>query len=116
MRRTLSKIARGIAAVLLLCILAALISAVICARVIKTTHYTVALRGMKSTARIVVVADIHGKHYGADNVELCEKVRMQTPDAIVLLGDLFPSHFRESDADYVVQLTQSMQDIARGRA
>lgn len=113
MRRTLGKIARGIAAVLLLCILAALISAVICARVIKTTHYTVALRGMKSTARIVVVADIHGKYYGADNVELCEKVRMQTPDAIVLLGDLFPSHFRESDVDYVVQLTQSMQDIAQ---
>lgn len=63
--------------------------------------------------RLVVVADIHGKVYGEDNSQLYEKVAAQEPDAIVLLGDLFPAQYVESDSAYVVDMTQRMQSIAQ---
>ena len=113
MKRILRRIARVIAAVLILCVVAVLVSAILCAHVIKVTRYDVAMHGIRRPARIVVVADIHGKEYGEDNARLYEKVRRQEPDAIVLLGDLFPSHAEEADAAYVIALTQGMQDIAQ---
>lgn len=113
MKRILRRIARVIAAVLILCIAAVIVSAIVCAHVIKVTRYDVAMDGIRHPARLVIVADIHGKEYGEDNAKLYEKVRQQEPDVIVLLGDLFPSHAEEADAAYVVALTQGMQDIAQ---
>lgn len=113
MKRLLRLLVRIVAAVLAVCVLTVGVSIVLCAHVIKVTRYDVALDGIESPARLVVVADLHGKEYGADNARLYEKVRSQSPDAIVLLGDLFPSHPTVDDADYVVHITQEMQDIAQ---
>ena len=61
-----------------------------CSFCIKTTGYTVELEGIDSPARIVVVADLHGKEYGSQNRRLLQKVRAQEPDAIVLLAATAP--------------------------
>ena len=101
-----------LAALLALLLIAAGISAIVCSRVIKVTQYEVELDGLKHPARLAIVADIHGKVYDEDNEPLFEKVAAQNPDVIVLLGDLFPSHFTEADRDFVVDLTRQMQEIA----
>ena len=111
-KRIIARSAGILAALLVLLLLAVIISAVVCSFHIKVTQYDVHLDGLESPARLVVVADIHGKVYGKDNAPLYEKVSAQDPDAIVLLGDLFPSHSEEEDRDYVVSLTQRMQEIA----
>lgn len=98
---------------LLLCLMAAGISAVVCSRTIKVTDYEVAMDGIEYPAKIVVLADLHGKVYGEENDVLYEKVHSQDPDAIVLLGDLFPSAFQESDLDYVLELTANLQEMAQ---
>ncbi|MBQ9045050.1 MAG: metallophosphoesterase [Oscillospiraceae bacterium] len=113
MKRFLRRVARVIAAILIISIVSVLVSAIVCARVIKTTRYDVALEGIQSPVRLVVVADIHGKEYGEDNARLYEKVAAQEPDGIVLLGDLFPSHAQKDDVAYVLRLTRGMQDIAQ---
>lgn len=112
-KRILIRSAEVLAALLVLLLIAAGISAVVCSRHIKVTRYDVPTDGLTAPVRLVVVADLHGKEYGAGNAALCEKAAAQSPDAIVLLGDLFPSHPTQADADYVVRLTQSMQDIAQ---
>lgn len=84
-----------------------------CSVIIKTTSYDVSLAGLSVPARIAVVADLHGKEYGMDNKRLINKVRAQGPDAIILLGDLFPSAPNEDDLPYVLSLTEKLQDIAQ---
>ena len=101
-----------LAALLVLLLIAAGISAYVCSRSIKVSQYDVSLEGIKSPVRMAVVADLHGKVYGDDNAPLFDKVAAQKPDVIVLLGDLFPSHFTEADRDFVVDLTRQMQEIA----
>lgn len=112
-KKILTRSAGILAALLVLLLIAVVISAVICNSHIKTTSYDVALDGIEHPAKLVVVSDIHGKVYGEDNAPLYEKVRAQEPDAIVLLGDLFPSEMEEADLDYVLTLTQNMQEIAQ---
>lgn len=112
LKKFIARSAGILAALLVLLLIAAGVSAVVCNFHIKVTQYDVQLDGLENPARLVVVSDIHGKVYGEDNAPLYEKVVAQAPDAIVLLGDLFPSEFTEADKDYVIDLTRRMQEIA----
>ena len=38
--------------------------------------------------RIVHLSDLHRRHFGKNNIRLCEKVKEQYPDLIILSGDL----------------------------
>ena len=111
-KRIIARSAGILAALLALLLIAAGISAVVCNSHIKVTQYDVQLDGLENPARLVVVADIHGKVYGEDNAPLYDLVAAQNPDAIVLLGDLFPAQYQETDKAYVIDLTQRMQEIA----
>ena len=111
-KRILVRGAEVFAALLALLLVAAGISAYVCSRNIKITQYEIPMDGIEHPARFVVAADLHGKVYGDDNAPLYDKVAAQKPDAIVLLGDLFPAQFTEADRDYVVDLTRRMQEIA----
>ena len=111
-KRIIARSAGILAALLVLLLIAAGISAVVCNSHIKVTQYDVQLDGLENPARLVVVADIHGKVYGEDNAPLYDLTAAQEPDVIVLLGDLFPSQFAEADKAYVIDLTQRMAEIA----
>ena len=111
-KRIIARSAGILAALLVLLLIAAGISAYVCSRNIKVTEYAVSMDGIEHPARLVVAADLHGKVYGDDNAPLYDKVAAQNPDVIVLLGDLFPAQFTEADRDYVVDLTRRMQEIA----
>ena len=64
--------------------LALLISAVICGTVIHIQPYTVALDGMETPVRLVVISDLHGKRFGKDDARLLRAVRQARPDLIAL--------------------------------
>ncbi len=101
-----------VVALLTTVILTILISIFVCSFYLKTTCYTVEMDGIETPTRIVVVADIHGKEFGRQNKRLLKKVLAQSPDAIVMLGDIFPSRCSQEDLDYVLQLTEDLQAIA----
>ena len=88
-------------------------SLLVCSVYIKTTSYNVPFDGISMPSKIAVIADLHGKTYGRDNQELIQKVRVQQPDAIVLLGDLFPASPEKDDLQAVLSLTESLQDISQ---
>ena len=60
---------------------------------------------------IVVLADLHGAVFGADNQRLLETVSSQAPDVILLAGDLL-DRFRETPHSYAVDLGQRLAAIA----
>ena len=112
-KRILARSAGILAALLILLFITAGISAFVCSRTMKVTQYDVSLDGIKNPVRLVVLSDIHGKTFGEDNRTLCDLVAAQEPDAIALLGDLFPTKAAVADKEYVIHLTEQMQDIAQ---
>ena len=113
MKKILRTVSLFVVSLISLIIISVCLSVIICSYHIKTSEYEIHLDGVRSPARFVVVADIHGKEYGRDNQRLLNKVQDQQPDAIVMLGDIFPSDFEQNDLAYVVQLTDRLQSIAQ---
>ena len=111
-KKIIARSAGILAALLVLLLIAGGISAIVCSRHIKVAQYDLELDGLEHPVRLAIVADIHGKVFGENNAPLYDRVADQKPDVIVLLGDLFPSNCTEADKDYVIELTQRMQEIA----
>lgn len=105
--------AKIIASLLLLLLFVIGVSAFVCSWAIKVTQYDLSLDGLQNPVQIVVVADTHGKVFGKDNEPLYKKTAAQHPDAIILLGDLFPSDPEKDDLEYVIELTRRMQEISQ---
>ena len=62
-----------------------------------TTHfrverYSISLDKLKNPVRICLLADIHDQVYGRDNCRLTEAVERESPDLIIIAGDLFTAH------------------------
>lgn len=52
-------------------------------------HYTVDADGIDAPVRIVLIADLHSCRYGDGERELTEAVDAQSPDFVMLSGDIF---------------------------
>ena len=85
-KRIIVRSAGILAALLVLLLIAAGISAYVCDRTIKVTDYDVALDGIRNPAKLVLVADLHGKVYGDDNAPLVDKIA-----ACIILEDYLES-------------------------
>lgn len=51
---------------------------------LKTTEYTVAVRGLTVPLRTVVLSDLHSREYGKDNAALLARVAQQQPGCDLL--------------------------------
>lgn len=55
---------------------------------LKTTKYTVKISNLSQPVRIVQLSDLHGKSFGRRNEKLVSRVKNQSPDFIVITGDI----------------------------
>ena len=65
-------------------------------------EYAVSSPRIRSPLRIVFIADLHEKSYGADNEKLIARIRELNPDLILIGGDLIVSadvfdHYRKME-------------------
>lgn len=60
--------------------------------------------------KLVVLSDLHGHEFGADNWKLIKKVQEQQPDLILLLGDMLND--TSKDACSVCELISDLKNIA----
>ena len=74
-----------------------------------TTHYTLSSTTI-SSLRIVQLTDLHNSEFGEENSRLIDAVRAQSPDLILLTGDLLNSD--EQRMDIATNLIAKLCDIA----
>lgn len=74
------------------------------------TFYEVCADKIKSPIRILQLTDLHNSEFGHDNEKLVNMVKEQTPDLIVITGDLLDSS--DDDTETAVSLIRTLNDIA----
>ena len=79
------------------------------AHALTTTHYTLPSSTI-SSLRILQLTDLHNSEFGEDNSRLVSAVRAQSPDLILLTGDLLNSN--EQRTDIATNLITQLCDIA----
>ena len=79
------------------------------AHTLTTTHYKLPYSTI-SSLRIVQLTDLHNSEFGEDNARLVSAVRDQSPDLILLTGDLLNSD--EQRTDIATDLIAKLCDIA----
>lgn len=106
------RIARVLALLLAAGVLWLLCSIVCCAVFIRTAEYTIALPGMTTPVRAVVISDLHGRTFGSENARLVKKIQAQTPDVIFLDGDMIDRSADSSDVQKLLSLIEVLSDVA----
>lgn len=74
------------------------------------TYFKVRDEQIKSPFRIVLVSDLHNHQFGKDNHRLIEKIKAQSPDLIVLDGDMINNNSKNSEV--AVKIIGQLKDIA----
>lgn len=96
----------AVMSILLLC------SAVLCAFYIRNVRYTVALAGIESPVRMVVLSDLHGREFGENNSRLLANIAAEAPDAIFLVGDLLDGTAEQEDVTRLLTLVSELSALA----
>ena len=74
------------------------------------SHFTVENSKVSEAFRIVLISDLHDRHLGENNINLLEKIEVQSPDIIIVDGDMLNGD-SESDNN-VLRLVQNLSTIA----
>ena len=74
------------------------------------THFTVRSSKISEPFRIVLVSDLHEHQFGRDNEKLAEKIREQSPDLIIIDGDMINDD--SENADTAVELVRALEEAA----
>lgn len=74
------------------------------------SYYAVHSDKLNPPVRVALLSDLHQKSFGKDNQKLLDSIREQTPDLILIAGDMVNSG--NTDVAYVVELCERLQDIA----
>lgn len=74
------------------------------------TNFKVRDEQIESPFRIVLVSDLHNHRFGKDNHSLIEKIEAQSPDLIVLDGDMINNNSKNSEV--AVKIIEQLKDVA----
>ncbi len=73
------------------------------------THYKVSTDKMAEPIRIVHLTDLHNSEFGANNEKIIEKVKENTPDLILITGDLLNEN--EERIDIAANLISGLSEV-----
>ena len=106
----MKKIIKRLVIILFILILACLASIWISYNWLTVTHFTVRSSKISEPFRIVLVSDLHEHQFGRDNEKLAEKIREQSPDLIIIDGDMINGD--SENADTAVELVRALKEAA----
>ena len=101
-----------LAVVLLACVIAAEISALVCAGSLAVRDYELEIEGIEAPFTAVLLTDLHDKQYGPDNERLLEMIRAQKPDVIFSVGDMINGDADEAEVQRFLALLVRLGEIA----
>lgn len=106
----MKKIIKRLVIILFILILACLASIWISYNWLTVTHFTVRSSKISEPFRIVLVSDLHEHQFGRDNEKLAVKIREQSPDLIIIDGDMINGD--SENADTAVELVRALKEAA----
>lgn len=74
------------------------------------SNYTVTSSKIAEPFRMVLISDLHDHQFGKNNEKLVEKIREQSPDLIIIDGDMINSD--SENADTAVEVVRALKEIA----
>lgn len=104
------KVTKGIVAVMFLTALICSASVWISYHWIMVSNFSVSSSQIVVPFRIVLISDLHDYDFGDSNTELIDKIQEQSPDLIIVDGDMINKD--SSDSHVVTELIVQMKEIA----
>lgn len=74
------------------------------------SNFTVTSNKISEPFRIVLISDLHDHQFGKNNEKLAEKIREQSPDLIIIDGDMINAD--SENADTAVEVVRALKEIA----
>lgn len=113
MKLTLKRLALVLIALAALTVIAAAISAIVCKSTFCVRNYTVAIEGIKTDTRVVMLSDLHSCQYGKDNQRLLQAIQEEHPAAIFCVGDMVNAGADDTELKQLVSFVSDLQEIAQ---
>lgn len=96
--------------ILLTLIITSLISIWISYNYLTVSKFTVTSNKITEPFRIVLISDLHDHQFGRNNEKLAEKIQEQSPDLIIIDGDMINGD--SENADTAVEAVHALKEIA----
>src|SRR5699024_5431064 len=97
--------------VILLCILLiASINLLASWKLLSVSRYEYSNNKLQHEFTVVQLSDLHNSQFGKDNCRLLEKIEQESPDMILMTGDMLNSY--EESTDIVMNLVRNASRIA----
>ena len=106
----MKKVIKILVIILSILILACLASIWVSYNWLTVSHFTVQSSKISEPFRIVLISDLHEHQFGRDNEKLAEKIREQSPDLIIIDGDMINGD--SENADTAVELVRALKETA----
>ncbi len=96
---------------IIITVLAVLVLLILWVAIMDTNRFTVSKytyndNRIKKKFRAVILADLHNKKYGKDNIKLLSQIDALSPDMILIAGDMINGHVGEPVDDTVAFLAE----------
>lgn len=106
----MKKVVKILLIIIAILFLACLISIWISYNWLTVSEFTVTSSKVLEPFRMVLISDLHDHKFGKNNEELTEKIREQSPDLIIIDGDMINSD--SENADTAVEIVYALKKIA----
>lgn len=106
----MKKIIKILVIILSILILACLASIWVSYNWLTVSHFTVQSSKISEPFRIILISDLHEHQFGRGNEKLAEKIREQSPDLIIIDGDMINGD--SEDADTAVEVVRALKETA----
>ena len=99
-------------AVILICVTAVVISALVCHSSLAVHEYDVLIEKVEKPFTAVVLTDLHGREFGEENEVLLARVMEQQPDVIFSVGDMINEDANQAAVRRFLKLLARLREIA----
>ena len=101
-----------LAAMILFCVIAAGISAIVCSFSLTVREYDIEIRNIEQPFTAVLITDLHSKEYGENNEKLLDRIEAQKPAVIFVVGDMIDNDATDPEVNRFLTLLEKLRKIA----
>ena len=106
----MKKVVKILLIIIAILVLACLVSIWLSYNWLTVSDFTVTSSKISEPFRMVLISDLHDHQFGRNNEKLAEKIEEQSPDLIIVDGDMINDD--SQNADTAVEVVRALKEIA----